>query len=333
MAPAPKGAELYFDPMPTNKLLNSQLELTTDLQKWRAFLAIAELGSLTRASLFLDTNQSLLSRHLNALERDCGARLFDRTGRGVALSEAGRRLLPLVCQLLEQAQALENEIRGESPELMGRVTIGSLPSITNPMVGKLYAQIRKHHPAIRVKILEGSSGQVEEWLADGRVDAAILYRYGDTLPEGEQGLCTVESYLVGAAGDRLTKAREVPFATLDNLPFILPSAPNGLRTTLDALAKKHRIHLEAVIEADSLPLMRSVVASEHIYTVLPLHAVWTDVEEGKLQAARIVSPTMRRIVSLNYAKAKGANRAVEAVTGLIVQSIQEDAKRGMWSLP
>ncbi|MFC3216844.1 LysR family transcriptional regulator [Comamonas sp. JC664] len=43
-------------------------------------MAIAELGSLTRAALFLDSNQSLLSRQLNALERDCGARLFNRTG-------------------------------------------------------------------------------------------------------------------------------------------------------------------------------------------------------------------------------------------------------------
>jgi DNA-binding transcriptional LysR family regulator len=318
--------------MPTHKLLNSQLELTSDLQKWRAFLAIADLGSLTRASLFLNINPSLLSRHLNALERDCGARLFNRTGRGVSLSETGHRLFPLACELLQQAQTLESAIRDASRELVGRVTIGSLPSITNPIAGKLYAHMRAHHPGIRVKILEGSSGQVEEWLADGRVDAAIFYRYGGTLPEHEQSLCTVESYLVGAAGDRLTATAEVPFAALDGLPFILPSAPNGLRTTLDALARKHRIQLEPLIEADSLPLMRSVVASERVYTVLPLHAVWTDVEEHKLQAARIISPDLRRIVALSYANTKGVNRAVDAVTAMIVQSIHEEAARGMWSI-
>jgi hypothetical protein len=66
--------------MQSSKATNLQLDLTSDLTKWRAFLAIAELGSLTRAALFLNSNQSLLSRHLNALERECNARLFNRTG-------------------------------------------------------------------------------------------------------------------------------------------------------------------------------------------------------------------------------------------------------------
>jgi len=77
-----------------------RLSIMADLQKWRAFLAIAELGSLTRAALFLDTNQSFLSRQINALERDCGTRLFNRTGRGVELSEVGTRLFPQVRSLL-----------------------------------------------------------------------------------------------------------------------------------------------------------------------------------------------------------------------------------------
>ena len=66
---------------------------------------------------------------------------------------------------------------------------------------------------MHLKILEGSSGQVEEWLTDARVDIAILYRYGATLPEGEQCLATVDSYLIGARGDALTAAAELPFAS------------------------------------------------------------------------------------------------------------------------
>lgn len=314
----------------SEKLTNLKLDLTSDLLKWHAFLAIAEHGSLTRAALFLDTNQSLLSRHLNALERDCGARLFNRTGRGVELSEAGQRLLPHVGNLIAAAGRLEEEIRGEAQEPVGRVILGSLPSITNALAGRLYAQIRAHHPGIRLKILEGSSGQVEEWLADGRVDVAVLYRYGRRLQEHEQALCTVESYLIGVKGDRLTGSGEIPFAALDNLPFILPSAPNGLRTALDALARRHRITLEPVIEADSLPLMRSIVAEERLYTVLPLHAVWSDVQEGRLQAARIVSPGIERIVAMVHARSKGPSRAVSAVARLLVKAIEQQADRGLW---
>ncbi|MGJ7579853.1 LysR family transcriptional regulator [Variovorax sp. RHLX14] len=316
--------------MKAGKATQIQLDLTVDLQKWRAFLAIAELGSLTRAALFLDSNQSLLSRHLNALERDCKARLFNRTGRGVTLSDVGQRIFPMVKALLSDAEQLELELRGEAREPAGRVTIGSLPSITNPIVGRLFKRLQENHPGIRLKVLEGSSGQVEEWLSDARIDIAVLYRYGQTPHEHEHALATVDSYLIGAPGDRLTAAPEVAFASLHALPFILPGAPNGLRTSLDGMARQAHITLAPVLEADSLPLMRSAVAEARLYTVLPIHAVWTEVKEGKLQAAKIVSPTLQRVVSMALARTKGPTRAVSAVAAEMVAIFEESARTGMW---
>jgi DNA-binding transcriptional LysR family regulator len=318
------------DPMCSAKATTLQLDIASNLQKWRTFLAIAELGSLTRAALFLDSNQSLLSRQLNALERDCGARLFNRTGRGVTLSDVGERIFPHVKNLLADAEQLEVEIRGEAREPAGRVTVGSLPSISGPIVGRLFQQIRAQFPGIHLKILEGSSGQVEEWLADARVDIAILYRYSHAVPEQEQALASVESFLIGPAGDALTSAPEVNFSALHDLPFILPGAPNGLRTTLDALARQEHMNLVPVIEADSLPLMRSLVAQEGLYTVLPIHAVWSEVQDGSLSAARIVNPPLQRIVSMVFARNKGPGRAASAVARQIAQIVDEQAHAGMW---
>jgi LysR family transcriptional regulator, nitrogen assimilation regulatory protein len=307
-----------------------KIDIAADLQKWRAFVAIGELGSLTRAALFLDSNQSLLSRRLNALERECGARLFNRTGRGVELSEVGQRLFPRVKALLSEAQLLESEIRGESREPTGRVTLGLLPSIGAPLVGELFAKIRRCYPSVSLKILEGSSGQVEEWLTDARVDIAILYRYGASVPEHEQSLAVVDSYLIGAAGDRPTAGSEVEFGALHELPFILPAAPNGLRTALDAMARQQHLTLAPVIEADSLPLQKLLVAAERLYTVLPLHAVWNEVTDGRLQAAKIVDPPFQRIISMATAKAKGPARAVSAVAAQIVTIVDAMAQAGMW---
>lgn len=307
-----------------------KIDIAADLHKWRAFVAIGELGSLTRASLFLDSNQSLLSRQLNALERECGARLFNRTGRGVELSETGSRLFPQVKALLADAERLEQEIRGEAREPAGRVTVGLLPSIGLPLVGRLFAEVRRQYASVSLKILEGSSGQVEEWLADARVDIAILYRYGTTLPEMEQSLAVVDSYLIGAPGDPVTAQPEVVFDRLNDLPFILPAAPNGLRTALDAIARQHRITLAPAIEADSLPLQKSLVAGERLYTVLPLHAVWQEVAEGRLQAARIIDPPLQRTVSMALAKSKGPARAVSAVASQIGRIVDDMAAAGMW---
>jgi LysR family nitrogen assimilation transcriptional regulator len=228
------------------------------------------------------------------------------------------------------AERLEVEIRGEAREPSGRVTLGSLPSIANPLVGRLFAIMRDRHPAVSLKVLEGSSGQVEEWLADARVDIAILYRYIPSLPDTEQSLAVVDSYLIGAKGDARTAGPDVAFSELHDLPFILPSAPNGLRTALDAIAKQQHIALSPVVEADSLPLQKSLVASERLYTVLPLHAVWAEVSDGRLQAARIIDPPFQRTVSMALSKSKGPPRAVTAVASAIVEIVDEMARAGMW---
>jgi LysR family transcriptional regulator, nitrogen assimilation regulatory protein len=314
----------------TTKATDFSLSLSADLHRWRTFLAVAELGSLTRAAIHLESNQSLLSRQINALERDCGARLFIRTGRGVSLSEVGQRIQERVKLLLADAESLESEIRGTAREPSGRVTLGLLPSIGGTLVRALFSALRSRFPRVQLKVLEGSSGQVEEWLADGRIDLAILYRYASALPPQEEALAIVDSYLIGCKGDRITQHAEIPFARLNKLPFILPSAPNGLRTSLDALARQHGIQLEPVIEADSLPLQKALVAQERLYTVLPLHAIWTEKSEDLLQASRIIDPSLQRTVSMAMAKSKGPTRALSAMATLTREIVSSMAASGMW---
>jgi LysR family transcriptional regulator, nitrogen assimilation regulatory protein len=96
------------------------------------------------------------------------------------------------------------------------------------------------------------------------------------------------------------------------------------------MARQQRITLAPVIEADSLPLQKSLVASERLYTVLPLHAVWHEVADGRLQAARIVDPPFQRTAAMATAKSKGPARAVSAVASQIVAIVDEMARAGMW---
>ena len=162
------------------------------------------------------------------------------------------------------------------------------------------------------------------------MDIAILYRYSPSLPEHEDALAIVDSYLIGGRGDRLTATEELPFRMLDNVPLIVPSAPNGLRTALDSLARQQRITLLPAIEADSLPLQKSLPASEGVYTVLPLHSVWDEVAAGNLQAARIVEPSMQRTIAMATARTKSPARAVKAATTEIHTLFHEFAQAGLW---
>ena len=304
--------------------------IASDLHRWRAFVAIAELGSITRAALFLDSNQSLLSRQLNALERDCGARLFTRTGRGVQLSELGAHVFPRVKTLLADAALLDADIRGEALAPTGRVTLGLLPSISQTITAPLFAALRERFASVSLKILEGSGGQVEEWLADARIDIAILYRYGMSAHEMEQPLAVVDSYLIGPRRDALTRNKTVAFDRLDGLPLVLPSAPNGLRRALDSIARQRDIALSPAIEADSLPLQKSLTARDGLYTVLPIHAVWHELEDGSLQASQITDPPVQRTISMAMARSKNPSRAVAAVASQIEAIVREMAETGIW---
>lgn len=316
--------------MPLQKATDYRINMSADLHRWRAFIAIAELGSLTRAAVFLDSNQSLLSRQLNALERECGARLFNRTGRGVTLSDAGRKIVDQVKRLLADAEKLDEGIRTGVREPMGRITLGTFASIGPALMRRLFTEVCTAFPGVSLRLLEGSTGQLEEWLAEGRIDIAIIYRYEDSLPEHEYTLAKVDSYLVGQPADPITSQAEVPFSALQDLPFILPTAPNGLRSALDSIARDKGISINAAIETNSLSLMKLLVEKEALYTTLPLHSVWDEVCDGTLQAARIVDPSIGRTISMAFAKSKGTSRAVTAVSAHIIQIFKEMAMIGTW---
>ena len=287
-----------------------------DLSRLLLFAKVAELGSLTRAAVAMDTLQSAVSRRIAALERDCGGRLFHRTGRGVTLTDLGRRVLPAVTTLLADAERLTLEMRASPGAAVGTVSIGTLPSLSHPLVNLLFAAVRERHPGIRLRVLEGSSGQLDEWVSSGRVDIALLFRYGRSVPRHEQALSKVDTYLVGPVGDALTRGATVPFARLHHLPLILPGAPNGLRVALDQCARRKRVELSVVLEADSLPIQKDVVAEGGGWTILAGHAVSQDVRDRRLQAARIVTPSIDRIITLCTTTRRPLSQAAREVARL-----------------
>src|SRR5688500_17208776 len=108
--------------------------ITTVHPKWRVFVRVAELGSITRAAVALDTHQSAISLHIGALEQECGGRLFHRTGRGVTLTELGQRVLPRIQTLLAEAERFSEDIltKGRIPQ--GEVKVGVVSSTAQPLV-------------------------------------------------------------------------------------------------------------------------------------------------------------------------------------------------------
>ncbi len=295
----------------------SKTTLQWNLTRLRTFVAVSQLGSLTKVGSTLGLPQSAISKQIAQLESECGGRLFHRTGRGMMLTELGARVLPRMKRLLDEAQELSAEVSATAQVPYGEVRVGALPSLYLSLIVPLFTQVRELFPNIRLHIFEGSAGQIDQWISNGFVDIGLPYRYGRSTLSDVEHLVTVGSYLMGAASSPLLRADEVSFRQLDDLPLVLPGAPSSVRLLLDQLAKREGISLRVVLEADSTQIQKAAAATEGVYTILPRHSAAAEITQGKLRASRIVSPSMQRMIVMGLTAARPTSMATKEVANLV----------------
>lgn len=290
-----------------------------DYAGWKLFIDAAELGSLSKVAAAYGTTQPQLSRQIAELERQCGGRLFQRTGRGVVLTEMGQRIAPKVRAWLASTAQLANDIQSTAGKPIGVVRIGILPSTAHPLMSSLYHQLRERYPLVRLSVREGQGSQLETWLNDGLVDLAILYRHNPVPRNADVYLAETSSYLIGPRGDSLTASSTVPFAALHNLPLATFCRPNSWRDRLDQLSSEHGVTLDVVVEADSLTMQMKVVEHGSVYSILGPYAIASASNRDRLQASRIVHPTMPRYVALAMSPHGELTLACKTVMSLVVE--------------
>jgi DNA-binding transcriptional LysR family regulator len=284
-----------------------------NLKQLETFTLVANLGSLSKAAKALGIAQSLVSRHLAQLESEWDDRLFERTGRGVVLTDFGRRVQPEIGLLLGQADRLKVVVKETAGVLTGTVHVGVLPSMSRQLLPMLIDDLSVTAPAIRLHVTEGFSGSLDEQLGSGRLDMIVVNRYGAAAPRGEDALGVVDTFLVGRPDHPAFQSRAFHFRNLAGLPLVLPSTPNGLRSTLDHVAREHRISLNIVMEVDTNTAMKDVAASGHALTILPWLAVQDECREGRLSAVRISKPFVKRTIALSFTKQRPLSKAARLV--------------------
>lgn len=291
---------------------------------FRLFLEVAEHGSFTRAAARRGTVQSYISRQIGDLEKECGGALFRRTGRGVVLTEFGRHVEQRVRKWLTQSDELIEEIRQTAKEPMGEVRVGIVPSAAHPLMSHVFERLHRAHPRICLNIREGQGGELEALLETGSVDLAILFRHVKPKGQDEVLLATANTYLVSAPGVALTSTGTVEFRRLRGLPLVLPRRPSQLRSVLEDTARSKGFQLAAVVEADSLRVQKEIVAANRgLYSLMGPFSIEEELQSRRLQAAKIVSPELKRFVSLAMPRQGHVTQAVRIVGNLISKTVRE----------
>jgi LysR family transcriptional regulator, hydrogen peroxide-inducible genes activator len=145
-----------------------------EFHQLRYVCAIAETGSFSRAAERCHVAQPSLSQQVLKLEEDLGAKLFDRLGRSVRLTEAGRAFLPHARSILHQMEAARSGVEDKRTDVRGSVAVGIIPTIAPYLMPQFVAVFSKKYPDAKLRILEETTPVLVESLRNLSIDVAIL---------------------------------------------------------------------------------------------------------------------------------------------------------------
>lgn len=299
-----------------------------DLNTLRLFLTVAEQGNFTRAAVKLGVSQPSLSRHIQRLETDLNGPLFYRDGRGVALTDAGKRLYFVAEDVLRQVRDLREALSGQDRQPRGKVVLGLPPSLGATISASLFSRFRKNFPEARLHIVEGFSGTLLEWLEMGQTDATVLYDARRTETITTTPLMREYLYMVEqASGTDKTKTANV--SELGKGGFVLSGSGNGLRRVVDAAVRRAGVSMTVEGEIDSVAALKQLVAKGPQRTILPLGAVKDDLRTGRLAARRFADPDMQALLVVATPLRRPVTKLTVAVLALIRAEIRACLSAGV----
>ncbi|MBE1292113.1 MAG: LysR family transcriptional regulator [Shimia sp.] len=220
-----------------------------DVTTLRSFVAVADMGGVTKAAGFLHLTQSAVSMQLKRLEELIGVALLDRSGRGIALTPAGEQMLGYARRMV----TLNDEImrRLSHDEFEGSVTLGVPHDIVYPTIPRVMQQFSAAFPRVKVNLCSSFTVELKQQFEKGEIDL-ILTTERNT-PENSEGLCTLPLVWIGAPGGASWRRRPIPFASGRQCLF---------RPTAIGQLDKAGIEWESSVETESDRTVEATIAAD-----------------------------------------------------------------------
>ncbi|SDN41911.1 LysR substrate-binding domain-containing protein [Ensifer sp. YR511] len=303
-----------------------------DVAQLKTLIHVAEVGSLSKAADRLNIAQPALSRQIRLLERELGTFLFNRHGRGMVITDAGREVLEHATRVMIELEAIRDITSGGKASYQGMVVMGMTPTVAEIMTVPLVSEIKKAHPKLAIRILSAFSGHLMDWLQRGEVELAVSYN-----PESLRSLrirpIMMENLMYVSADAEHPLSLDVPvqFARLAEAEMVLPSPRHGLRVIVEECADQAGVALKTSVEADSFGAMINLVRNGFGSTILPLAPIYSLVKSGRLSAAPLVDPTPTRKLVVAYPADRPVSPAARFVAETFTEIASDFVARNVWS--
>jgi DNA-binding transcriptional LysR family regulator len=208
--------------------------MNPDIRQIRAFVAVAQLGSFTRAASLLSLSQPALTVQIRNLEEALGVRLFDRNTRTVSLTRMGSEFVPAFQRIVHDLDAVVAEARDVAAHRHGIVRLAALPSFASGVLPEIIAQFREEYPKISFVIHDVIASGVTAQVRDEQVDLGLTG--GRTADPDLEVLHTTQDHMhvIYPAGHPLADLKRIDVEALTRHPLVLMHPATSVRAVVDA---------------------------------------------------------------------------------------------------
>jgi DNA-binding transcriptional LysR family regulator len=212
-----------------------------DLNALNVFLSVAECGSFSEAGRRLNLSQPAVSQTVDGLEKHFGARLFERSGRAVRLTEAGQVLKPVAKEILASVSRLEETMTSLQGEVIGEMTIGCSTTSGKYLLPGLIARFRLQFPMVRINVTIGGRDSVLNKVLTGVTDFSVFSKVVDHKDLEYQEFYNDEIILIAPANHRWSRYGKIAPDDLLDEPVILREETAGTYEVLVDGLRQHDI--------------------------------------------------------------------------------------------
>lgn len=271
---------------------SSKILINVSSRQLFAFMEIGRLGSFAKAADRVALSPSGISMLVKELEEQVGARLFERTTRSVALTEAGRRLLPVAERMVEELQAVFSVIQGTQAAVRTRLDVAATPMVSASLMPRVVREFTSHHPQVRVQLADVDVGAVRSRVLGGEADIGLGFFVKPAAGLVRQPLCKFRLMRISPAGvGPAGVGSSRPWSSLGGLPLIGLPADNPIQ----ALIEKHLSRVASVAqERPTVNLLGTVIGMVQAgigHAVIPSFALDECLRHG-LSVAMLVEPAV-----------------------------------------
>lgn len=234
-----------------------------------AFVAVAELGSFSRAALKLNLTQTALSHRIRKIEDDLGTRLLVRTSREVSLTIAGQALLPKVQQRLSELAELYGAVRESGREARRRVVYACLPTIAGYYLPEIIKQFSRQYSSLDLVLFDQQAHRIVKLVQDGEVEFGITILGATPWDLEIEQLCTEPYVLLVGKQHRLADRQSVTREDLLGEALVRIRTQSVNRQLIDESLGEFSARLDWRFEVQNASTAMSMVAAGAAVTVLP----------------------------------------------------------------